>query len=222
MQVTKGTLVGIMAICRFGYAQEIQSAPPPGYGAIEGIVLSENGKPLAGANVSTSLVGKSMPGVKTFAVTDEYGAFLLDHVRLGLNMIHVQKDDAGYPDSSFAFFAGDIAAIPTVLVEEGKVSRNVLVKMDSQGANLTGRIVDSETGKPVVSARIKFVREHTNAFVSIGPDINGNFDVSVPSRPFRMEVSATGYRTWAFKEVILLSSGTHKQLPIRLQPAKNQ
>jgi hypothetical protein len=57
-----------------------------------------------------------------------------------------------------------------------------------------------------------------------GPDIHGHFELVVPSRPFHLDVSATGYRQWVFaksglnhEETLLVKPEATKELLIVLE-----
>jgi hypothetical protein len=68
-----------------------------------------------------------------------------------------------------------------------------------KGAKLQGVILDAQTREPVVNSLIRLSRvDNTRLWLRTGPDIHGHFVLVIPDRPFYFEVSATGYRSWAF------------------------
>jgi len=210
-------LIWLVAFCSGCQELRFQLSKEPGYGAITGRVLDVEGKPLGNAEVA---VEPSFFGLTRIHKTNAEGEFLLTRVRLGKVMVLASKVEDGYPDVRSALFVTDLKAFPTVTVEEGKITRNVVVRL-AKGGKLVGSIKDSKNGLPVISSRIHLYRLDmpVGGDLSTDPDEQGHFEFALPPRPFRMEVTAPGYKEWT-SQVIQLPSGSTKELTISLDPVK--
>ena len=194
----------------------------PGYGAIQGRVVDELGKPLSRAKVYAEpvRVEDTPTGKLLFVMTDEKGEFTLDHVAAGENVICASKEAAFYPDTGAAALATDPNALPRVRVEEGKITPGITVQV-TKGGKLIGSILDSLNVQPVKDSRIRLTRrDDPRLYISTGPDEQGHFEFVIPSKPFRLEVTASGYETWRSDDhggPILAQPESTKEFSIRLQ-----
>lgn len=210
----------LLALCTANLAQRSEQNIPSGFGAIEGRVLDAEGKPMANAKVHAEPLDTVANGLVAYATSNAKGEFFLDRVAMGANMVFASKEQDGHPNTLFAVFATDLTGIPKVFVEEGEVTRGVVVRLGPKGGKLRGRITDSQTGLPVKTSRIRLSREDTPSLeFSTNPDEQGQFKFALPPRPFRIEVVAEGYKKWV-SETILLPSGSKKELPVSLDPIK--
>jgi 5-hydroxyisourate hydrolase-like protein (transthyretin family) len=195
---------------------------PSGYGAVRGKVVDELGKPLSGVKVYAEPVKAedALTGKLLFVTTNENGDFTLEQVVTGENVICASKEEAFYPDTGAAVLATDVSALPRVHVEEGKVTPSVTVRI-SKGGKLIGSILDSLSGQPVKDSRIRLTRgDDPRLYMSTGPDEQARFEFVVPSKPFRLEVTASGYKTWRSDDhggPILAEPESTKEFSIRLQ-----
>jgi hypothetical protein len=193
-----------------------------GYGAIQGRVVDELGKPLPGAKVYAEPVkAETAPSGKLlFVVTNENGDFTLEQVVPGENVICASKEEAFYPDTGAAALTADLGSLPRVRVEEGKLTAAVTVRV-TKGGKLRGSILDSLNNQPVKDSRIRLTRaDDPRLYISTGPDEQARFEFVVPSKPFRLEVTATGYKTWKSDDqgaLILVQPGSTKEYSIRFQ-----
>jgi len=193
-----------------------------GFGAVQGKVVNELGKPLPGAKVFADPVDvKNVPiGKLRFTTTNDDGDFTLEHVVPGVNLVCAAKEEAFYPDTCAAALATDLSALPRVRIEDGKLTRGVKVRL-SKGGKLRGRILDSRTGQPLKNSRIHLSRSNDpRLYISAGPDEKARFEFVIPSKPFRVEVSASGYKTWNSDHhggAILVQAESTKEITIRLQ-----
>lgn len=192
------------------------------FGTVQGRVVDELGKPLSGARVYAEPVEvKDHPmGKLRFATTNDQGEFILEEVAPGVNVICASKEEDFYPDTGAAALAVDLSALPRVQVEEGKTTPTVTVHL-TKGGKLVGSILDSLNGEPVKNSRIRLSRsDDTRLYTSTGPDERGRFDFVVPSKSFRLQVTAPSYKTWSSDDhggPILVQPGTTKELIIQLQ-----
>lgn len=195
---------------------------PSGYGTVQGKVVDELGKPLSGVKVYAETVkAEGAPtGKLLFVLTNENGDFTLDHVFAGENVICASKEEAFYPDTGTAALATDLSALPRVDVEEGKLTPNITVRI-IKGAKLTGSILDAVSGEPVKDSRLRLTRgDDPRLYISTGPDEQAHFEFVVPSKPFRLEVTASGYKTWRSSDnggIILAEPESIKEFSIQLQ-----
>jgi len=167
---------------------------PSGFGALQGRVVNELGKPLPGAKVYVEPIdAKYAPvGKLRFVSTNDEGDFVVVEVAPGGNLVCASKEEAFYPDTCAAALAADLGALPRVRVEEGKLTRGVMVQL-SKGGKLTGTILDSQSGRPLINSRIRLSRtDNPRLYVSTGPDERGRFEFVLPSKPFKVEISAPG------------------------------
>lgn len=210
-----------------GLTRGLQQNNSSGLGSVRGQVIDADGVAVAGAEVSAEST-EGTGGTLTVTKTDERGKFLLDGVPQGTNLIIASKPDDFYPDVRFAFFAVDSTGFPRVEVLPGQVTEGVTVRLTQKGARLTGAVLDSQTRQPVTSSRIRLTRrDDPRLYVSTNPDEHGRFDFIVPARPFSLEVSAPGYRTWSLPPenghpgVVSLGSGSVKEQTVLLEPTSS-
>jgi len=195
---------------------------PPSFGVVQGRVVDELGKPLAGARVYAEPVDvrDSPTGKLHFVMTKDDGDFTLEQVAPGMNVICASKEEAFYPDTGAAALATDLTALPRVRVKEGGLTPGVTVVL-TKGGKLTGSILNSLNGEPVKNSRIRLSRsDDPRLYISTGPDEQARFQFVVPSKAFRLQVTAPGYKTWNSDDhgaAILVQPESTKELSIRLQ-----
>jgi hypothetical protein len=212
-----------------GPAQGFQEIIPPGFGEIMGKVLNADGHPVPKARVYAEPINQpaSRPPV---TYTDDEGKFSLKRVPVGAYMIHAVKEGEGYPDTYFAFFVASPKSVPKVAVREGEITHSVVVRLGPKAARLVGKVLDGQTGQPVLNARIILSRrDDPNAYFSTGPSSPAaQFQILVPSIPFKIKVSAPNYKDWFYggndpgdkTDFLHLAPDSTKELIISLTPAK--
>jgi hypothetical protein len=171
---------------------------PSGFGAVQGRVVDELGKPLPGARVYAEPIdAKDHPtGKLHLTTTNDQGDFLLEQVTPGVNVICASKEEEFYPDTGAAALAADLGALPRVHVEDGRLTSSVTIRL-TKGGRLIGSISDSLNGEPVKNSRIRLSRsDDIRLYISTGPDEEGHFEFVVPSKSFSLQVTAPGYKTW--------------------------
>lgn len=195
-------------------------------GRIEGLILSPEGKPVAGATVSALELSHPFVGRVPTSLTDQNGHFLIDGLEAGPYMLYAGKEEENYPETNNYFYGPDPPR--EVTVHEGRVTKNVVLRLGPKGARLRGRVVDAETTKTISNASMSLVREDDSA-ASMGSSVGkaGEFNALVPgNKPFRLKVSAPGYHPWYFgtdgteehAAPIEMKPGESKELTIRLKP----
>jgi hypothetical protein len=189
-------------------------------GSISGSVVDITGNPVIEAKVYTEPLSGILQGLVKETLSDKMGRFFLANIDPGDYFILASRKEDGYPHIDFAFYATDLTAFPKITVIKGQVTSNVVVRLGKRGAMIKGRIVDSFSSLPVVNSIITLTREDRRdppAYISFGPDENGNFTSAVPAMPFRIEVSAPGFQRWD-GGILALSSNATKVIDVLLKP----
>jgi hypothetical protein len=207
--------------------------PAPGFGAVEGMVLGEGGRPVPGVTVfAVPENGPPLPGFGYEVHADAKGKFFLPRVWPGLNRLCAKDQSKFYPETGTTFYDSDFP-YPEVRVKEAEIARNVIIRLGPRAGRLTGKVLDADTGTPIRRAGLTFLHAE-GAQEYMGTTLRWptlDFDVLVPStKPFRMKVWAPGYQTWYYgkdgtqagAEPLRLSPGETKELVIRLHPAKSK
>jgi hypothetical protein len=197
-------------------------------GAVRGIVLDENGNPVAGATVAVmGAISRTAPT----AVTDAQGWFLLQGLR-GEMGLHAYKPSDGYPYNFFAFFKNPGEIFPLVNVASGQVIENVVIRLGAKAAVINFDVRGADDDKPM-PACLTFTRPDMPEIGSYGPSISPKESFLVPAVPLRLTVNecktaATNpdkYEPWHYagddwqsdKGLILLKPGETLDLSIRLK-----
>jgi hypothetical protein len=197
----------------------------PGLGAVEGrVVDTQTERPVPGARVILEPDDAPASGKLMSVLSDAQGNFYANDVSPGKYVVPAAKEDENYPNADHAAFAADLTALPRVLVREGEVTRGVVIRME-KGGKLLGLVLDAQTRQPMVASRIRLTRiDDPRLWIEAGPDETGHFQFVVPTRPFRLVVSAPGYRTWNFRgggegqsEVLLLKPESIQNVPVMLE-----
>lgn len=169
-------------------------------GSVRGTVLDPSGAAIPGAKVYDEPMGTVRIGKDHFTLSDEAGRFFLEDVPVGKTMVIATKTEAGYPDSRYAVYTSD-EVLPVVEVQAGHTTGPVVVRLPSKGGVHTGRIIDARSQLPLPGSRITLSRgDHEGWFVETDPEANGSFAFIIPSKPFHMQVSAPGYKSWTYEQ----------------------
>jgi hypothetical protein len=218
-------LIVVVTVCSaFAFAQ----MDCPGKGQIEGKVVDSDGLPVANAEVTVLPEQCVITGFKVEVKTKADGSFVLSGVPSGLNGVHAQKPESGYPDTTAAIYDDDSAPAPKVVVRSGETVPGVIVRLGKKAGFVSGEVVDEETSQPVVTARVRMsVPENDRIMLSMGVNRGGHFELLVPARPVRLVVRAPGYSAWQFignqepAGVIRLRPEERRELSIKLHKEKN-
>lgn len=196
----------------------------PKTAVIAGHVLNNNGQAISAATVyaeSSSITLGKLP----IATSDDQGSFLIELPAAGTYKVYASKEAEGYADTGSLFHSAGFLSIPEVKVSQGEKVQGIVVQMGPKAARIDGQIMDVRTKHTMKNAQITLSRiESQNYTYSTGTDVNGSFNVLVPSAAFKMKVSAPGYDDWFYKsedgqdDFIQLSSDTTKRIIVILQP----
>ena len=195
-----------------------QRQPASAAGAVEGIVVNTDGRPVAGVRVYPMQTGPT-----PFSVTDVRGRFELVGVQAGSVRIMTSKMEEGYPDTGSGMYGVNLESIPVVLVQPGATTDNVVVKLGMRLGVLRGTVIDAASGKRVPTARIRIAREDNPAnFLSTNVDEAGQFVLAWPAHVRRLEVTAPGFKAWRSdvdlpEGHLTVPSGAEKALVVRMR-----
>jgi hypothetical protein len=191
-------------------------------GAIEGRVLDANEQPVSKAEVhflkSDFTTGK-IPAV----YTDKEGVFSIKGLASGVYTISVGRKEDDYAHTDSPFYSIGLIPAPQVNVNERQTTPDIVVRLGPKAAKLVGRVVDASTNKPIKNlqnVQITLRRiDHPDHSHSTGSDLDGEFNILVPSVPVTIEVSAAGYEKGRL-DVLQLRQEEVKRLDISLRSVK--
>jgi hypothetical protein len=198
-----------------------------GFGVIEGQVVDVDGTPVEGVTVTARYEGPFegiLPRSKSFAD----GRFRLESVIAGWVRLTTSKPEEGFPNTMWPGMVGPgDAEPPEVPVGAGETTRGVVVRLGPRCGKLKGTILDSSTGKPLLTARLKLTREDIpEVWLTLGPDEKGDFLFALPDLLYSLEVTAPHFKSWRSDndveqipgQQIRVSQGEAMHLKIALEP----
>ena len=205
------------------HALAFQNVSQPG--ALEGVVLDEQGNAVSGVKVSCHLriPGTIVKGVVPSALTGPDGHFSVTHLVLGEYIVSASKKEDGYPDRTMGLH-GDRSVPRFTLDAQNPTVRNIVIVLGPKAAILEGSISDAVTGAPV-AANLEVSRSDRQA--GHGESVKGTYRVLVPPDiATDFSVKAVGYEDWfypggsdvAASSPLILHSGDRKTMNIRLVP----
>jgi Carboxypeptidase regulatory-like domain len=163
-------------------------------GIVTGTVLDEHGSPLAQAKVhiaeKAAFAGHRLV---QFHESDAEGHFHIAHVHWGTYIVIAGKEDAGYPDTKFAFYSNNTE--PVVVLTEDSPTVDVTLKLGPKAGVLdVAPVTDQVTGKEIRSASITLRRADNDLFISTSTTVGR---ILVPSLTgVEVTISAPGYKSW--------------------------
>jgi len=129
-------------------------------GSIDGKVIDEDGKPVAGALVSFEEHRLAMNHKAVeFYQTDSGGSFhaALELAGLGSYRVLAKKEEAGYPETRFAFY--DDNESPLLGLECGTALSGIVVKLGPKAAHIHHiTVLDADSGELIANASITLRR----------------------------------------------------------------
>jgi len=195
---------------------------PAGRGAVQGEVMDQNGHPLSGIRVYAERQGPG--GILPVTRTDRRGKFFLP-LEPGDYSVYAVREVMGYRDVSHELASND-PVVKRTTVSEGRLTRNLVIRLDTEMPRLLGKPVDAETSRPVANATILVCAEGgRKQCVGAGTTLPDNqFRLLLPPMSFNIKVSARGYQDWYYgkdgskehAENLELRPNTEKQLLIQL------
>ena len=196
-----------------------QTPRAQGPGRVTGIVLNEDGQPIAGANVCISTTtGSNTSMVCSGVITDQAGHFEIEHLAMGSFAVSAVKEEDGYPPNH--------NPENKVVLSPQEPTANVTIKLGPKAAMLIGSVKDSVTGKPVDNIRVHYL-PGTNERAGSGTAsgfMRGEFRLNLPTTSdFVIVVAAPGYKPWVYSDPangfsLQFASGEQKSVDIELIP----
>jgi hypothetical protein len=231
-------LLVLLAVCAISIVSKAYATSLPGrvyperrsdYGAITGRVLDAQGQGVSGVRVSAErsdfTTGK-LPTTKS----DIQGNFRFKGLKAGTYTLYVAKEEDGYAPTDSTFHYGGSVDAPQVTVYEQQTPPEVVIHLGPKASRLIGHIVDGSTGKSLAwDTQITLSRVDNQDYTySTGPNLNGEFNILVPSVPFTMKVSSPGYEDWYYRnegskqrfDALEIAANTTKEVIVSLRPSK--
>ena len=182
----------------------------PAAGSVGGVVLREDGQPLAGATVC-GLPEQDM-GHQIRTTADVQGKFLLEQVPAGGVYLLAFKETEWYPYNFFSFFSSGPQPSPKVAVGAGKITDNAVIHLGPPAGALNIEVVDqSGTALSEGVNRDDIPGEYRRGAAA------STYLLLVPAVPFHMTVEAPGYEPW-HSGVIKPESRKALNVVVRLKP----
>jgi len=188
---------------------------------IKGQVVDEQGHPVSGAyvvaNPDSGLRGKVLS-----ASSGSRGEFSIAVYKLDSFKVSASKPADGYPPSSIPFYYPTEEALAHVSVMGGREAPFATIRLGPKAGNITGRVIDAETGQAVDDFQITLCRAEVPKFChrQSTRSSGGRFSMLVPAAPFTIQISASGYEDWYGPDrqpvSVQVSSGTTIELNVSL------
>ena len=198
----------------------------PNFGSIEGTVVDQSGKPVAGATVEAR-VDPEPRRRNLFTTSDSAGRFVLRDIPSGDTYLYAHKESEGYPDTFFAFFKTDDLSMVSVKVNGGQATQGVTIRLGGKAAYLSIEMSDENGTR--LPGQLIFTRDD-DEYGRYQKGTIGAETIMVPPVPFRLtaEAQAPGYLPWHYggenwqsdSGLIKLKSGQSLDLNIRLKRAQ--
>ncbi len=191
-------------------------ASPAGYGSISGLVVSEVGAPVAGADVQAMLTGVALAGwIFPETTTDANGRFHFPTLQAGKFWFGASV--AGYPSANLAEAYGS-AFTPVIEISPGRASPNVTIRMGPKPGVLYGTIADAATMRPILFPTIS-IQWNAPSKRYVGGSASSssppNFTEYLPvGVDVNVKIYADGYAPWHAH--IRLKSGERREAQILL------
>jgi hypothetical protein len=205
----------IISLLLFPMSAAAQEPPLLNAGAVDGVVLNEKSKPIAGATVYTN--ARFDLNHPPSAITDTRGRFFLKHVPAAPEVaVLAYKEKDGYPDNFFAFFKTSEKEFAIVKVEAGKTTHGVVIYR-MKGARLNLKITDN-SGAHIEANNLglEFTRPDDPVYGRYGRGAGSpRYSMLVPPVPFQFTVHGTGYKPWS-SGLLSPKSGATLSFTVRL------
>ena len=199
------------------------------YGSIEGVVMTREGIPVAGATVYLF-----QPGGSPITTTNEAGIFKFTGVPIGKHLVLAYKESDGFPNPVWTFYS-EVAGspkFPGADVRENQTVKDVIVRLGPRASRVLVSVIDANTKRVIKDVEVAMSHVgKPKTLLRSGPKlVNGSFRFNLlvpPLVPINLEVSAPGYRKWRYqggppksRDVLQLEPGSDKRITVYLQPVK--
>lgn len=191
-------------------------------GLIRGTVVGPDGSPVEGAHVLAEVMKGADIITELAANSDERGQFVFSGLGMGEYRLSADKTEAGYLSTRGVFNSEPEFVV--ILTEEAPAA-NAVMRLGSKAGVITGRVLDSSTGKTVM-AKLCLSPMDGSSLLTIGTSEKFEFRALIPADiPVRFGAFADGYRSWFYADPsdpdspapVTLSSGTELHIVIKLE-----
>jgi hypothetical protein len=186
----KRVVFGVIVALVFCWGVSLAS---PESGTVRGTVVDEQGKPVAGAEVTARQLATDQTNQRS-ATTDANGHFQIARLAWGKYSVGAQKADSGYPDMSLTFYS-DQPSAASIDLSSSKPSATLNLALKVKAAALSGIIVDAVSNDPIRATFLLRRVDHPENILTI--EVQSAFHILMPpDSDVKIEVSAPGYKTW--------------------------
>ena len=215
----KNIFVGMVLIglC-YAQAPKVLRAPQvaEGPGRITGTVLTQEGQPIANANLCISVADTNSALCNW--LTDQAGQFEIPQLPMGSFVVTASKEEDGY-----AGWNNGRGQKAVLTLQEPNA--NLTIKLGAKAGTLIGSVRDSVTGKAADNIRVLYmaITDERAGSSSAGGYQHGEFKLNLPTTSdFLVFVTAPGYKTWFYNDAngpsLQLASGEQKTIDVALEP----
>jgi hypothetical protein len=188
-------------------------------GLVYGIVTYQDRKPVKGATVYATPLGRPIGAIIPHADSDETGYYAIRIPRswFGRFAVTAKKEDEDYPNMSWQFYSD--GKFQTVTLSASHPEANVIIRLGPKAGVLLGTVADARSNAPL-SPCVEFKRAAApRNFLSASGLVKPTYKLLIPAdTDILMQISLDGYRTWYFPGTI----DKETQQPVRLKPGEKK
>jgi len=186
-------------------------------GSIRGTVVDEEGVPVPEAKVNAEIAdGRARHTAVRYVETDSNGHFVVDNLPWGTYKVVAMKEDAGYPNTAFAFYGNDV--LQTSTLTPTRPVGELTIHLGPKAGVLKGAVVSTLDGAPL-NASFRLTRA-ASPDKWLSTSVESNYRVLLPaSTDILLEVSAPGFKTWTPAGPLQLHPGEELRLDISMDPS---
>jgi hypothetical protein len=223
-----GLLASLALAIGLCFSSRLRNAPPDRTetesGLVNGTVLYEDGRPVHGATVFASPIGRPIGAIIPHSNSDETGHFAIrvPGSWFGGFAVAAKKEDEDYPDMSRQFYSD--GKFQTVTLTTLNPTATVTIRLGPKAGVLIGTVADAVTGAPL-SPCVEFKRAlEPNNSLSASGLVEPKYRLLIPSNTgILIKIWLDGYRAWYYpgelpSRTLSLLPAEEKTVDVRLQP----
>jgi hypothetical protein len=200
MRIATATVLLLLA---FSPATRACFEDPQAKGVVHGVVLQENGEPVANFTATLEMLGVSLSYLLPQMKTNERGEFRFEHLCPGRFAVVVENAAAGYPPTSAAWYRILYGApIPEVRITKSKPDAHLIVTLPPKPAQLDVNLVNSKTKEKLSLIELSFtVNPSRTVETSCDTAKSGTctgppYFLFPPDQNVILHVTSTGFHEW--------------------------
>jgi hypothetical protein len=176
---------------------------PQAKGVVRGVVLRENGEPVANFTAVLDMLGVSLSYLLPQMKTNERGEFRFEHLCPGRFSVVVENAEAGYPFVSSAWYRILYGGpIPEVRITKSRFDAELIVTLPPKPAQLQVNLVNSKTKEKISLIELAYTVGPTR---SVKTSCDTAKSMSCTSPPYflfppdqnvYLHVTSRGFREW--------------------------